>query len=147
MTVLFVQIYPWLKTAHVVFVIFWMAGLFMFPRFLVYHQEAESGSAEAARWVDREAKLRRIILTPSLVAVWLLGLGLAQTIGAWAQPWFHAKLALVLLLSAYHGWMLGYARKLAGGQHSLSGRALRLINEVPGLATILIVLLVIVKPF
>ena len=147
MSVFLQDAYPWVKSLHVIFVIFWMAGLFMLPRFLVYHQEAEPGSAEAQRWVERETKLRHIILTPSIILVWLLGLTLAQTIGAWGQPWFHAKLLLVLALSVYHGWMVAYAKALARGEARLSGRALRLINEVPGIATIAIVLLVIVKPF
>jgi Predicted membrane protein len=137
----------WLKAGHVIFVIFWMAGLFMLPRYFVYHQEAEPGSAEEARWIDREAKLRKIILTPSLVMVWVLGLALASSIGAFAQGWFHAKLLLVILLSGYHGWLVAYAKKLAKGERSLSGRKLRLLNEVPGLAAVLIVTLVIVKPF
>ena len=141
------SIYLWLKAAHVIFVIFWMAGLFMLPRYFVYHQEAEPGSAEEARWIDREAKLRKIILTPSLVMVWVLGLALASSIGAFAQGWFHAKLLLVILLSGYHGWLVAYAKKLAKGERSLSGRKLRLLNEVPGLAAVLIVTLVIVKPF
>jgi protoporphyrinogen IX oxidase len=140
--------YPWLKSIHLIFVIFWMAGLFAFPRFLVYHQEGLADPAECARWVEREGKLRKIILTPSLVIVWLIGLLLAQTIGAWDQGWFHAKLAVVLILSAYHGWMMGYARKLTRpGAGLLTGKQLRLINEVPGIATIAIVILVIVKPF
>ena len=139
--------YPWLKAVHLIFVIFWMAGMFMLPRYLVYHQEAEHGSPEADRWIERETKLRRIILTPAMVMVWLLGLTLAQTIDAWDQPWFHAKLALVLALSGYHGWAVGYSKKLALGKRPLSGRTLRLLNEVPGLATVLIVILVIVKPF
>lgn len=139
--------YPWLKAAHIIFVIFWMAGLFMFPRFLVYHQEAAAGSPEEAQWVSREDKLRRIILAPSLVVVWVLGLLLATTIGAWEAGWFHAKLLLVIVLSGYHGWMIGYARKLARGERRLSGKALRLANEVPGIAVAVIVALVVVKPF
>lgn len=148
MSDLLLSIYPWLKAVHLIFVIFWMAGLFLFPRFLVYHQEGLADPAECARWIERESKLRHIILTPSMIAVWVLGLLLAHTIGAWAMGWFHAKLALVLALSAYHGWMIGYARQLtmADGKR-LSGKQLRLINEVPGVATIAIVILVIVKPF
>lgn len=139
--------YLWLKAAHLIFVIFWMAGLFMFPRFLVYHQEAAIGSPEEAKWIEREDKLRRIILAPSLVIVWVFGLLLATTIGAWSEPWFHAKLLLVILLSGFHGWMIGYARRLAQGERKLSGKALRLANEVPGIAVAVIVVLVIVKPF
>jgi putative membrane protein len=140
-------IYFWLKAGHVIFVIFWMAGLFMLPRYYIYHQEAAPDSPERERWIDREAKLRKIILTPSLVVVWVLGLALALSIGAFSQGWFHAKLALVVLLTAYHGWMVGYGRKLERGEETLSGKRLRLLNEVPSLAAVLIVILVVVKPF
>lgn len=143
--------YPWVKAAHLIFVIFWMAGLFMLPRYLVYHQEALGNAAEEARWIEREGKLRHIILTPSMILVWLLGLSLAfndgLADGAAGLGWLHTKILLVLLLSGYHGWMVGYARKLAAGRATLSGRTLRLLNEVPGVATILIVVLAFVKPF
>ena len=139
--------YLWLKAGHIIFVIFWMAGLFMLPRYFVYHQESEPGSAEEARWVDREAKLRKIILTPSLIAVWVFGVLLATSLGYWSAPWLHAKLTLVLLLSGYHGWLVSYSRKLAQGKRTLSGKTLRLLNEVPGIAAVLIVILVVIKPF
>jgi putative membrane protein len=140
-------IYLWLKAGHVIFVIFWMAGLFMLPRYFVYHQESEPGSAEEARWVDREAKLRKIILTPALILVWILGIAVASSGNWWDAGWLHAKLLLVLLLSGYHGWMVGYSKKLAKGERRLSGKQLRLLNEIPGLAAALIVVLVVVKPF
>lgn len=139
--------YLWIKAAHLIFVIFWIAGLFMLPRYYVYHQEAPPGSPEEARWVEREAKIRTIILTPALAIVWVLGLLLAYLSGAWSEGWLHAKFALVLLLSGYHGWLVGYGRKLAAGQRTLSGRTLRMLNEIPGIATAVIVILVITKPF
>jgi protoporphyrinogen IX oxidase len=139
--------YLWVKAAHIIFVIFWMAGLFMLPRFLVYHQEAEPGSEEEAKWAEREARLMRIILNPSIIIVWVLGLMLALDIGAFQQGWFHIKLLIVLLLSGYHGWMNGYAKKLGRGQRSLEGKTLRLLNEVPGIAAAIIVVMAIVKPF
>ncbi len=139
--------YLWLKAGHIIFVVFWMAGLFMLPRFFVYHQECAPQSPENAVWADRERKLLKIILWPSLGAVWALGLLLAASIGAFSQGWFHLKLALVLALSAYHVWMAGYAGALARGERRLSGKQLRLINEVPGIAAALIVILVVVKPF
>ena len=139
--------YLWLKAGHIIFVIFWMAGLFMLPRQFVYHQECEPGSADNAAWIDREGKLLRIILWPSLMIVWVLGLLLAWTTGAFSQGWFHAKLAMVLALSAYHVWMAGYAAALARGERRLTGRQLRLINEIPGIAAALIVVLVVVRPF
>jgi protoporphyrinogen IX oxidase len=140
-------LYAWLKAGHVIFVIFWIAGLFMLPRFYVYHQEAAAGSAEEARWVERERKLRNIIITPAMLLVWALGLSLAYVTQAWQQGWFIAKLAIVLALSGYHGWMVSYGKKLARGERPVSGGALRMMNEVPGIAVILIVVLVIVKPF
>ena len=113
--------YAWIKAAHVIFVIFWIAGLFMLPRYYIYHQEATPGSVEEKRWIDRESKLRNIIITPAML--------------------------LVVALAGYHGYMGGYGKKLAAGQRPVSGKALRIMNEVPGLATVLIVILVIVKPF
>lgn len=139
--------YLWVKAAHIIFVIFWMAGLFMMPRFFVYHQESAPGSEEEARWIEREDRLLRIILKPSIIIVWLLGLALALDVGAFEQGWFHLKLAVVLLLSGYHGWMVSYAKKLKAGQRTLAGKTLRIVNEIPGMAAAAIVILAIVKPF
>jgi putative membrane protein len=139
--------YLWVKAAHVTFVIFWMAGLFLLPRFYVYHQETAVGSPEDRAWIERESRIRSIILTPAMLLVWVLGVMLAFNIDAWSFGWFHAKLALVIALSAYQGWLGYYGKKLAAGQRPLSGRAVRLINEVPGIAAALIVVLVIVRPF
>ncbi len=142
------MIYLWLKAGHIIFVIFWMAGLFMLPRFFVYHQEdGEPGSNADQVWIERERRLLKIILMPSMIVVWVLGLALAINTGAFAQGWFHAKLLLVLALSGYHGWLTAYAKKLAGGERPLEGKKLRLLNEVPGLAAVLIVILVVVRPF
>jgi putative membrane protein len=138
--------YLWLKAGHVIFVIFWMAGLFMLPRYLVYHQEAAPGSPEEALWESRERKLLKIILLPSIIVVWVLGILLATSQHLWDQPWLHAKLSLVLLLSGYHGYMAGYSRKLAKGERPLTGKQLRMLNEVPGIVAALIVILVIVRP-
>ena len=141
------MLYLWLKSAHIIFVIFWMAGLFMMPRFFVYHQESAVGSEEDAKWIEREGKLRKIILNPSLIITWVLGLVLAFNIGAFSQGWFHAKLLVVLLLTGYHGWMIGYLKKLARGERTMTDKALRLVNEVPGITAAIIVILVIIKPF
>ena len=145
--------YDWVKAAHLIFVIFWMAGLFMLPRYLVYHQEAlaAGNAAEAASWIEREVKIRKIILTPAMIVVWVLGLALALNLGladgAPGLGWLHLKLLLVFLLTGYHGWTVGYAKKLAAGKPTLTGKQLRMLNEIPALAVTLIVVLVIVKPF
>ena len=139
--------YFWLKAGHIIFVIFWMAGLFMLPRLFVYHQECAPDSPENGQWIERERKLLKIILAPSIVVVWALGIALAFSLQAWGQGWLHAKLALVAGLSGYHGYLRGYARKLERGERTLSGKQLRLLNEVPGIAVALIVILVVIKPF
>lgn len=140
--------YLWLKALHVLFVIFWMAGLFMLPRLFVYHQEEAPDSPAIAVWLERERRLLRIILWPSLVFTWVFGLAMAVTMNFFpASGWFHAKLALVVALTFYHFWLERYHRALVRGERPLSGRRLRMLNEVPGLAAILIVVLVVVKPF
>lgn len=142
--------YLWVKAAHIIFVIFWMAGLFLFPRYLVHHQES-LGTPEADKWVHREVLLRKMILTPSIGIVWLLGIALALNVGLVdGQPglgWLHAKLAIVFALSGFQGWAVGYSKKLAAGQGGIASRKLRMIGEVPALAVILIVILAVVKPF
>lgn len=140
-------LYLWIKSLHVVAVIFWMAGLFMLPRFLVYHMESPVGSAEDEAWIRRETRLKRIILNPGIAAVWILGLTLAISHGFAGNGWLHAKIFVVFLLSGYHGWVLATARKFAAGQRPYADRTMRLLNEVPALATIVIVVLVVVKPF
>jgi len=140
--------YFWLKAAHIIFVIFWMAGLFMLPRFFVYHQEdGPPGSEADANWIERERRLLKIILLPSMIVTWVLGLFLAYSSGAFVQGWFHAKLLIVLALSGYHGWMSAYAKKLVRGERTLTNKQLRLANEVPGLVAVLVVILAVLKPF
>ena len=139
--------YPWVKAAHVTFVIFWMAGLFLLPRFYVYHHETSAGSPEDRAWIERESRVRSIILTPAMVVVWVLGLMLAFDIDAFHQGWFMAKFALVIGLSAYQGWLGVYGKKLARGERPLTNKAVRMINEIPGIAAAIIVVLVIVRPF
>lgn len=139
--------YLWVKAAHVTFVIFWIAGLFIVPRYYIHHQATTPGSAEDRAWIEREDRARTIILMPAMLISWTLGLLLAVHLGAFDQPWLMAKLALVLLLSGYQGWIMSYGRKLANGRRELEDKSLRIMNEVPGIMTALIVVLVIVRPF
>jgi len=140
-------IYYWLKAGHIVFVVFWMAGLFMLPRLFVYHQECDPDSPDNTLWIERERKLIKIILLPSIGVVWALGLALSVAVDAWSQGWFYAKLALVVGLSIYNSYLTWYAEQLAKGERKLTGKKLRLLNEVPGVAVALIVILVVIKPF
>jgi protoporphyrinogen IX oxidase len=139
--------YPWVKAAHVTFVIFWMAGLFLLPRFYVYHHATTPGSAEDRAWVEREDRARTIILNPAMIIVWLLGLMLVVHLGAFREGWFMAKFVLVVGLSGYQGWITAYGRKLSQGMRPLENRTLRIMNEIPGVAAALIVVLVVVRPF
>ena len=139
--------YLWVKAAHLTFVIFWMAGLFLLPRFYVYHHATTPGSAEDRQWIEREDRARTIILTPAMIIVWVLGLMLAVHLDAFHQGWFVAKLVLVIGLSGYQGWISAYGRKLASGMRPLENRTLRIMNEIPGIAAAVIVVLVIVRPF
>ena len=139
--------YLWVKAAHVTFVIFWIAGLFIVPRYYIHHQATTPGSAEDRAWIEREDRARTVILMPAMLITWTLGLMLAVHLGAFDQPWLMAKLALVLVLSGYQGWIASYGRKLSAGRRELEDKRLRMMNEVPGILTALIVVLVIVRTF
>lgn len=137
----------WLRIGHVVFMVFWLAGLFMLPRQCIYMLDHAPGSQGEAKWAERMAKLRKIILTPSLIIVWVLGLLMAYGFGYFSQGWLHAKLTLVVVLSGYHGWLVGQSKKMARGERPLTEKTLRMVGEVPGLLLVAIVLLVYLRPF
>ncbi len=138
--------YLWVKAAHVIAVIFWMAGMLMLPRFFVYHWQAAPGSAEDEAWRERERRLLRIVVNPAMVLAWILGLLLAAHLG-FAGGWLHAKLVAVLLLSAYHGMLARWRRAFATGRYPHGERFFRITGELPALFVIAIVVLVVVKPF
>jgi putative membrane protein len=139
--------YYWLKAGHIIFMVFWMAGLFMLPRQMIYLHPAAPDSEEAALWAKRMGLLRKVILTPSVIVVWVLGLLLATSIGAWDQGWFHAKLLVVVLLTAFHGIMVARSKKMIAGERPMTEKQLRIWGEFPGIALAIIVVLVVVKPF
>ncbi|WP_448585677.1 CopD family protein [Thermaurantiacus sp.] len=139
--------YVWVKALHVIVTFFWIAGLFMLPRYLVYQHGEVPGSPADRAWRERTARLRRIILTPSLVLVWVLGLMAATSYGLAGSGWLHAKILLVLVLTGYHGWAVSLAGKMAVGARPVGEGRLRLLNEMPALMTIGIVGLAVLKPF
>jgi putative membrane protein len=141
------SIYLYLKAGHVIFMVFWMAGLFMLPRQAIYMLDHAPGSEGEAMWADRMGKLRKIIMTPSLIVVWTLGLTMAISGGWFAFGWLHAKLALVLAMTGFHGYMVAQTKKMSRGERPLTEKQLRMIGEVPGLLLVLIVFLVYLKPF
>lgn len=140
-------LYPWTKSLHIIAVIAWMAGMLYLPRLFVYHCETKPGTAEYERFKVMERKLMRIIINPSMIAVWVLGLVLAQTLHAWDQPWFILKLVLVVALSGLHGMFSRWRRDFEHGRNTKTQRFFRIVNEVPAVLMAVIVILVVVKPF
>lgn len=145
----FASAYPWLKSAHIVAVIAWMAGLLYLPRLFVYHAGAAPGSDQSETFKIMERRLQRGIMTPAMLAALLFGLMLAGTPGVvdWRHGWIWAKLALVAGLVCYHGALAHWRRAFALDRNRHSSRFYRAINELPTLALIAIVVLVVVKPF
>ncbi len=137
----------WLKAAHIVAVISWMAGMLYLPRLFVYHTEAEAGSRQSETFKTMERRLLRAIVNPAMIATWALGLWLAWDGGFFSEAWFHAKLALVLVMSGVHGFLARCVRDFAEDRNTRPQRFYRIVNEVPTLLLIAIVILVVVKPF
>ena len=140
-------LYPWLKAAHIVAVIAWMAAMLYLPRLFVYHCEAPAGSPQSETFKVMERRLLKAIMNPAMIATWALGLGLAFAGGWWTSGWLHGKLALVLVLSGVHGMLTGQVRRFAEDRNERPQRYFRILNEVPTLLMIGIVVLVVVKPF
>jgi protoporphyrinogen IX oxidase len=141
--------YNWLRAGHIICVIAWMAGLLMYPRLLVYRLEAEGNPSFAAAMDLAADRLRRIILTPSMILMWTLGALLIWK--GWAayqaDAWFWVKIALVTGLAALHGVLVGWGRRIARGERPVTSRQLRMINEIPFVVAILVVILAVVQPF
>ena len=137
----------WVKAAHVISVIAWIAGMMYLPRLFVYHAAAPAGSPQSETFKVMERRLLKAIMTPAMVATWILGLWLAWEGGWFAAGWLHAKIALVVLLSGLHGFFAASVRRFAEDRNTRSATFWRAMNEVPTLALIAIVILVVVKPF
>jgi putative membrane protein len=141
-----VEYYLTIKALHIIFVIFWMAGLFMMPRYLAYHSQYQIGSEEDHKWQEREKRLLRIIMNPAMILAWVFGLLLLvpqlSTIGGW----FHIKALLLILLTAFHMMLARWRRQMAQKKRSKSEKFFRMINEVPAIAIIVIVLMAVIKP-
>jgi putative membrane protein len=141
--------YPWIKSAHIVSVVAWMAGLLYLPRLFVYHAAVPVRSERSAVFKIMERRLQHAIMTPAMAASWGFGLMLAATPGVvdWQRGWIWAKLALVGALTGYHGALGGWRRAFAADRNTHSSRFFRIVNEVPTAVLIAVVVLVVVKPF
>jgi putative membrane protein len=147
----------WLKAVHIIFVVAWFAGLFYMPRLFVYHTQALASpavtDAEHERFCVMERKLYGIT-TIGMVGTWVFGLATLFSADAgyakalyWGMGWLHVKIALVLALSGYHGWLKVTSRRFAARSNTRSERYYRIVNEVPAVILIAVVLLVVTKPF
>ena len=137
--------YPWLKWLHLVAMISWMVGLFYLPRLFVYHAEATSDEVRATLSV-MQAKLMKVIMTPALLVTWVSGILLIASIGV-GGLWIVAKIVCVIALTGFHGICGKWRKELAAGRSTRDGRFFRMMNEVPTVFLIVIVGLVIFKPF
>jgi protoporphyrinogen IX oxidase len=143
------DIYLWTKALHVISMIAWMAGLLYLPRLFVYHTEVAVGSPESERFKIMERRLLRAIMNPAMIATFLFGGLLLATPGVidWSSGWIWVKLVLVLGLSHFHHVMGRWRKDFAADKNTRSSRYFRIANEVPTLAMIVIVIMVIVRPF
>lgn len=142
--------YPWTKVLHIVSVVAWMAGLFYLPRLFVYHAErAANGGELAETFAVMERKLLRGIMNPAMTATWIFGIALALTPGLvdWGRGWIYVKLAAVTALTVFHHWLALRRKDFARGENRVSGRIWRLVNELPLVALVVVVTMVVVRPF
>lgn len=141
------SVYDWIKAVHVIAVIAWMAGMLYLPRLFVYHADADRGSKQSETFKVMERRLLRGIINPAMITAWVFGLWLAWKGFSFSGGWLHAKLAAVLVLSGLHGYLSAAVRKFAEDRNERPARHWRIVNEVPTLLMVIIVILVIVKPF
>ena len=139
--------YDWMRAGHVVAIIAWMAGMLYLPRLFVYHSAVPAGSPQSETFKVMERRLLRAIINPAMMVAWILGLWLAWEGFRFSGGWLHAKLAAVVALSALHGYLAGAVRGFAEDRNEKPARHWRIVNEIPTVLMIVIVVLVIVKPF
>lgn len=142
-------VYLWIKALHVVAVISWLAGLLYLPRLFVYHCTAEAGSAQSETFKVMERRLMNAIMTPAMLASWVLGGVLVWLLGLEAfrdSYWLSIKLSLVVVLTGVHLMLMRHLRAFARDGNSHSARYFRILNEVPTVLMVAIVIMVVVRP-
>ncbi|WP_158803772.1 MULTISPECIES: protoporphyrinogen oxidase HemJ [unclassified Acidisoma] len=142
-------LYPWLKAFHVISLIAWMAGMFYLPRLYVYHCDTVPGSAESERFKVMERRLLKQIINPAMLATLLFGVLLVVVLGSalWSQGWWYVKLVSVVLLFGFHGAVSKWRKDFLNDRNTRPQRFYRMANEVPTVLMVIIVIMVIVKPF
>jgi putative membrane protein len=143
------DVYPWIKAFHVISMIAWMAATFYMPRLFVYHCDLRPGSAESERFKIMENRLFKQIMNPAMIATWVFGVSLVLTPGVidWSAGWWHVKLLCVILMSGFHGAMSRWRKDFLSDANRRSQKFYRIANEVPTVLMVIIVIMVIVRPF
>lgn len=141
------DLFLWIKSLHVISIIAWMAGMLYLPRLFVYHVDAEAGSVQSETFKVMERRLLKAIINPSMIAAWIFGLWMAWELQAWHDGWFHAKFALVVIMSGVHGYLSRCVKTFARDENRRTARFYRMLNEVPTVLMVGIVILVVGKPF
>ena len=141
------MLYLWIKAFHIISVIAWMAGMLYLPRLFVYHCDAAPGSVQSETFKVMEQRLLKLIIDPAMGLTWLLGLVLVWLGGWYMSGWFYAKLLLVIAMSALHGFFVRWVKDFAADRNTHSQKFYRLANEIPTALLVVIVILVVLKPF
>jgi putative membrane protein len=142
--------YLWIKSIHIIAVISWMAGMLYLPRLYVYHTGVKAGSEASEMLKVMERRLLRFIINPAMILTWIFGIWLAGMYG-WDSlkhaGWFHIKLTMVVLMQICHAFLARWRKDFAADRNTHTAKFYRIVNEVPTLLMIIIVLMVVIKPF
>jgi len=145
-----IAMYPWLKAGHIISVISWMAGIFYLPRLFVHHSEKVEVPSQTDRLFSMmESKLLKVIMTPAMLATWGFGLSLTVIPGVldWSDIWPWVKLMSIIAMTWFHFWLAKRQRDFELGDNQLTGKSYRIMNEVPTVLLLVIVIMVVVRPF
>jgi len=144
-----IRLYPWIEAFHVISLIAWMAGIFYLPRLYVYHCQVPVGSVESERFKVMERRLLKQIMNPAMIATWVFGILLVLTPGiiTWTEGWWYVKLVSVLMMTGFHGAASKWRKDFLNDRNRRPERFYRVANEVPTVLMMIIVIMVIVKPF
>ena len=145
-----IAMYPWLKAGHIISVISWMAGIFYLPRLFVHHSEKVEVPSQTDRLFSMmESKLLKVIMTPAMLATWGFGLSLAVIPGVldWSDIWPWVKLMSIIAMTWFHFWLVKRQRDFELGDNQLTGKTYRIMNEVPTVLLLVIIIMVVVRPF
>jgi len=141
--------YLWIKAFHIISVIAWMAGIFYLPRLFVYHTREVPGSDGDKRFQEMEGKLLRVIMNPAMTMTWVFGLMLFFTPGLVPKDvvWFWVKISAVLVMTGFHHALAAWRKDFVAGLNSKSEKFFRRANEIPTVLMMIIVIMVVVRPF